>query len=481
MKHSDSSRMRSAEGALPSRAPLIILALLVIIIAIGLVLRRSTRTTNAPDDIAASNPSTKAEPATSRSPRADRVSSARTDANSLPKETAQEIVSRKLAEFTRNRRDLFYRLAKHVNAAVPNEVERFFAALESGRWEEIDAAHTALLEDPKQLNQPRSAEIHQIWRPIQEAWGAAREAHDWPPQTLLDYGSSILDSLRPGMIYAGGTDPGCFIATMLNETSEGERHIVLTQNALADGTYLKYLDFQYGDRMNTLTDDESQNAFKQYTEDAKKRFLHDQQFPDEPKQIKPGEEVKVNENGAVQVSGQIAVMAINERLFKTLMGKNPDASFAMEESFPFSSIYGTAAPLGPVMELGVQDEQKALTAAGAAQSVDYWRTAAQKLLADPDSAPDSDPRKAYSKLISSQAGLLEQQKFLSEAEQAYRLANEVCPISPEAVFRLVNLLLSQNRISDALPVAENAVKAAPDNGQFQGLLKQLKAQTAAPR
>ena len=52
------------------------------------------------------------------------------------------------------------------------------------------------------------------------------------------------------MVYVGGTDPGAFITSFLNETSDGEHHVVLTQNALADGTYLDYLNALYGDRMN---------------------------------------------------------------------------------------------------------------------------------------------------------------------------------------------------------------------------------------
>src|SRR5207302_4052378 len=120
--------------------------------------------------------------------------------------------------------------------------------------------------------------------------------HNWPAQRLLDYGNAILDSLRPGMIYAGGTDPGCFIPTMLSETGEGERRISLTQNALADSTYLKYLDFLYGDRMATLTEDDSQRAFQEYLADAQKRLEHDQQFPNEPAQLKPGEDVKIVDN-----------------------------------------------------------------------------------------------------------------------------------------------------------------------------------------
>jgi len=390
-----------------------------------------------------------------------------------PALTAAEIVAGKVIEFARSRRKLVHALAGHFKVEVPDDVERFFDAVERGRWEEVDAAHKALLLSEENLNQPRSAELHQIWRAIQETWGAAREAHNWPAQKLLDYGNAILDSLRPGMVYVGGTDPGCFIPTMLNETSDGERHMVMTQNALADGTYLDYLNFLYGDRMATITHEDSQRAFQEYVADAQKRLEHDQQFQDEPKQIRPGEDIKIVD-GKVQVSGQVAVMAINEKMFQMLLDKNPDLSFAIEQSFPFKSTYAGATPVGPIMELRVQDEQNALNAERAAQSVDFWRTTAQQLLSDPETPEGSDPRKAYSKLVSAQAELFLDRKYAAEAEQAFRIATEICPSSPEAVFRYVNLLTGQNRMADAVSVAESAVKAAPENQQFRDLLEQLK-------
>ena len=45
----------------------------------------------------------------------------------------------------------------------------------------------------------------------------------------------VLGSLRPGMVYVGGTDNGRWIPELLNDTSQGERHVILTQNGLADG------------------------------------------------------------------------------------------------------------------------------------------------------------------------------------------------------------------------------------------------------
>src|SRR5262249_41250655 len=154
----------------------------------------------------------------------------------------------------------------------------------------------------------------------------------------------------------------------------------------------------------------SQRAFQEYTADAQKRLEHDQQFPDEPKQIRPGENV-TTVDGKVQVSGAVAVMAINERLLQMLMQKNPDMSLALQESFPLRGTYANAVPLGPLMELGVNDAQTTFTAERAAQSVDYWRDATQLVLADPQSAGSDTTLKVYSHDIDSTANLLASRGF----------------------------------------------------------------------
>jgi tetratricopeptide (TPR) repeat protein len=385
--------------------------------------------------------------------------------------TAEEIVADKVAQFARSRRQLAHDLAAHFKVPVADDFERFFDAAEAGRYEEMTALYRTMREQRE--NGTGSPDYGPQWRTIIETQGAADAAHNWPAQKLLDYGNAILDSLRPGMVYVGGTDPGCFIPTLLNETQAGERHVVLTQNALADGTYLDYLSFLYGDRMAMPTKDDSQRAFQEYIADAQKRLQHDQQFPEEPKQIRPGEDVRVTD-GRVQVSGQVAVMAINEKLFQTFMQHNPDAAFAMEESFPFKSTFAGASSLGPVMELRVQDEHNVLTQERAAQAVDYWRATAGQLSADPETPDGSDPRKAWSKLASSQAGLLLERGFAAEAEQAFRLANEMAPTSPEAVYRYVNLLVEQKRVGEAIPVVENALRIEPKNDQFRNLAAELK-------
>src|SRR5439155_17563091 len=109
-----------------------------------------------------------------------------------------------------------------------------------------------------------------------------------------------------------------------------------------------------------------------------------QEFPSEAKQIRPGENASMID-GRTQVSGQLAVMAINERLLQAMMDKNPNAAFALEESFALQSTYATATPLGPIMELRAGDGPSTFTAETASQSVDYWRSTTQQLLSDSES------------------------------------------------------------------------------------------------
>ena len=359
---------------------------------------------------------------------------------------------------------------------MPADVERFFDAAEAGRWEELKALWRAIDAGRTNGNSPEGQWV--VLQAVKETYGVAKVAHDWPAQQLLDYGEAVLGSLRPGMVYVGGTDAGRFIPTLLNETGDGERHIVLTQNALADDTYLQYLGFLYTDQMATLTSEDSQQAFQNYIADAQKRLTHDQDFPQEAAQVRPGEDIRVTDN-RVQVSGQVAVMLINENLMNMLVSKNPSLSFALEESFPFKSTYADAAPLGPIMELRAQDGQNAFTADAAARTLDYWRAATEQLPIGSGAGGNMDVLQAYSKLVATQAGLLAAHSFNAEAEQAYRLATEICPSSPEAVLRYVSLLSDQQRFTEALPVAETAVKADPDNQQLRNLLDVLKKRSQA--
>lgn len=468
MKYSQMQPIRVSSSA-HSHLPWVVLvsAVAVLVLLLGTLLPRPKQA--LPAETSSSKPGNQSS--SSVAPPAQTSSMRHGTSSTLPQFTPDQIVSGKVVAFADSRRALAEKMAKRAKVQLTPEIEAFFTAVQAGKWEDI----TNRFEKLNQLRRSADApeELKALWSPILETFGVAETAHSWPAQKLLDYGQAVLDSLKPGMVYFGGTDPGRFIPTLMNETSDADRHVVITQNALADNTYLQYVNFQFGDQLGTLSQEDSQRAFQDYLADAQKRLAHDQQFPDEPKQIRPGEDVQMSD-GKVQVSGQVAVMMINERLLTAFMDKNPDTTFALEESFPLKSTYASAVPLGPIMELRVPDSQSAFTQQTAAQAVDYWQSTAAQLVNDPETPADSDPRKEYSKMASAQASLLSDHNFTAEAQQAYKAATEICPTSPEAVFGYVNLLVSHNQLAQAVPIVENAVAAAPDNQQFRDLLQNLK-------
>lgn len=394
-------------------------------------------------------------------PRVFRPMAARGEVGSA--KTAEEIVAEKVHQFGQNRRAIAERIAKRLNKDLPPEVDAFFKAVDKGDWDEINSRWKEMATHAHQYENSKGdrPDLDPYWATVLDAYGAAEQAHKWPAQQLLDYGNAILGSLQPGMVYVGGTDDGRWVPELLNETS-GDPHIVLTQNALADSSYLGFLQELYGDQFNNLSAQDSQTAFQQYVADAQKRLQHDLDFPDEPKQVLPGENIQMDANGHVTVSGQVAVMGINQVLLQMLMQKNPDMSFAMQESFPFQNSYPTALPLGPLMELNAQSAQTPFTADLATQSVDYWTSMTQTLLSDPNAMASSTALNSYSHDVNATANLLAANNFTDQAEQAYVLASQISPGNPEPVNGLAKLLMQTGHTDQAQALLNQFVSQYPD-------------------
>ena len=62
-------------------------------------------------------------------------------------------------------------------------------------------------------------------------------------------------------------------------------------------------------------------------------------------------------------------------------------------------------------------------------------------------------------------GATEKERMALEADFSSRQAWALCPGSTEAVFRYVALLMQQERVADALLVAETAAQMPPMQGQ----------------
>jgi len=398
----------------------------------------------------------------------------------------------------------------------------FFAAAEKGNWLAISNAFEDLRKHAAQYQ--GSAENTDVrlhgprWEAVKEIWGAFYAFGEGDEKYSAAFGNGIIQSIPPGSIYFGGTDPGRFVVTAMQKSQvEGDPFFTLTQNALADGTYLDYLRSIYGNKLYIPTREDSQRCFQDYTDDAQKRLAKHQ--------LKPGEDVRLDAAGHVQVSGQIAVMDINARMVRVIFDQNTNHEFYIEESFPLDWMYPYLEPHGLIMKIN-REPAAQLSEDVLQADHDYWAkyttpmiggwlnndTTVQEVAAfventyvkhdlsgfkgDRHFLDSANAQKMYSKLRGSQAGVyswrlgaspsggqalteytpgndVDKQALVQEADFAFKQAFALCPYSPEAVYRYVSFLVNQKRKPEALLIVQTAAHVDPENHQYQGLAANL--------
>jgi len=402
-------------------------------------------------------------------------------------------------------------LAKQDGNKLPSEFDAFYKAAETGDWQDA----TNLFGQMRKHLDGDSSLLGSWWSATLDADGVF---WTFPPgdKYAIAFGNDIIQSIPAGSIYFGGADPGRFVVTALMEShAAGKPFFMLSQNPLADVTYLHYLRAMYGGKIHTLTDEDAQKSFQDYKTDAQRRLSHDKQFPNEPRQLKPGEDVRLDSNGQIQLRGQMAVIGIRELLTKTIFDKNPDREFYFVEGFPLDWMYPYLEPHGLIMKINRQQLPE-LSDEIVQRDSDYWTKYVTPMIGGwlkPDTTIEEvaafaekihvkkdlsgfagDPQfsqseylcKNFSKLRSTIGGLYEwraqhaadageKKRMNDAADFAFRQSWALCPYSTETVFRYVDLLISQNRRADALLVAETAAKMPEmkGNDQLRALVTEL--------
>jgi thioredoxin-like negative regulator of GroEL len=294
----------------------------------------------------------------------------------------------------------------------------------------------------------------------------------------------------------GGTDPGRFVPTYAIFCPRVHPDVyIITQNALAENTYLRYLRYQYAsvrkkdgftwlekalgrdtvypkDDIYISTDEDSAAAIRAYVEELQHR------------PAMPGEVVEVR-GGRVNIQGVQAVTALNGLVSKQIFDKEHDKrSFYVEESFVIQWMYNYLEPYGIIMKINREPLPK-ITPEMVAHNRRYWTDYIQKyLLNDPRFRRDDDAQRAFSKLRTAHAGLYawrvtmappeqRQPELAPEAEFAFRQAIDLCPFNVEATFRFAEFLTRTERYDDALKLVDNYKKYDPHNIQVGVVLGQI--------
>ncbi|HTX20452.1 MAG TPA: DUF2723 domain-containing protein, partial [Candidatus Aquilonibacter sp.] len=265
----------------------------------------------------------------------------------------------------------------------------------------------------------------------------------------------IYPPMARNAILFGGTDPGRFCPTYmifcesliphrdqpyLDQHFDRRDVYIITQNALADNTYLEYLRAQYnrstqqdppffswlfryvaaictGDTSNVITDLSNPDVGKGNTGNALiegvARFLDN--VLDKPlakmgaevearrraEGVYPPKEIYIpsqedsqecfdeyareqqleSSEGKVEVSGTGAVMMINGLLCKVIFDNNPTNEFYVEESFPLDWMYPYETPYGIIMKINRQPQSE-LTEDDFQKDHAFWTNYSQRLIGD---------------------------------------------------------------------------------------------------
>ncbi len=374
--------------------------------------------------------------------------------------------SQTVRDFSANRHQLIQDLSARLNLPLPPGVDAFFQAAEAGDW----AAASNQLAQLKGADscQPAIAPLaNELWAPVHETWGLYTV---WTglkenPELMVRFTEPILDSMPAGSIYFGGTDAGRFAITAVNALRDPPPVFCLTQNGLADNAYMAYLRATCGDRIWLPSKEDSNAAFQQYVDDVKAG------------RIPAGADVIIKD-GKVQVQGVAGVMMINGILSRMIFDRNKaEHPFFVEESYVLPWMYPYLEPAGLILKLNPEPLPE-LSPEAIARDRQFWDETEAKLLAMPGFAENADARKMFSKLRTAGAGVYEYRKLNTEAEAAYRQAIRLCPTSIETNFRLADMLVTRQRLDEAVQIMEGFLVLDPPKDQAdraEKYLLQLKA------
>jgi biopolymer transport protein ExbD len=409
-------------------------------------------------------------------------------------------------------------LAAKAGEQITPRFQGFFDAAIKGDWQTVTNLYMFCKQHHPQYDTGTNAVDESLrttyWQPVLEIDLAYDQVVNCEAKYTALLADGIINSIPAGSIYFGGTDPGRGVPTAFSKSQvNGDPFFTLTQNALADGSYLDYLREMYGGKIYTPTGEDSQRCYQEYTDDAMRRA--------QEHKLRMGEDMKIVD-GKAQISGQTAVMSINGLLTKVIFDYNTNREFYVEESFPLNWMYPHLEPHGLIMKLNRQPLAQ-IPEDTIARDREYWRKLATGMIGDwldekttvrevaefvdrvyvhknltgftgdQRFIQNAYAKQIFSKLRSSIAGLYawrlgpvappeykpkteaDKQAPVSEADFAFRQAFALCPYSPEAIFRYVAFLLPSNRLDDAQLIAEAGLKADPQNKQVQSLLENLKS------
>ena len=290
-----------------------------------------------------------------------------------------------------------------------------------------------------------------------------------------EYGHDMLKDLPKDAFVFGGTDPGRFVPTymILGESFVDPKYrrdpdfdrrdlVIVTQNALADAFYQKYLHDHYAPTRPMAKGwfQKWLGRDKQYPKDSTK-------MPTEQELVDVVRKVSMNlPPGANPQDPNIGILyhaAIAQWIFENNKDRR---EFFVEESFPMEWTYAYAVPNGLSYRLN-KEPLETLPPEVVQQDFRYWNDYVDRLLNDKNFHEDYDAQRSFSKLRNSTGNIYRARKMWPEAERAYRQALQLHPSNMETLVALSDILRAQKRWDEMSEIWNRALERDPANRSIQ--------------
>lgn len=367
--------------------------------------------------------------------------------------------------FSKARHVMLNELSKRQNIPIPEGVTNFFKMAEAGNWPAVSNRFEQLIV-PRGGGRAIPALRNELWAPVHETLGIYEVWIAWKRDSrLLEmFFEPVLSSMPKGSVYFGGTDHGRFVITTAAATADRKDVFCVTQNALADPTYMAYLRAVYGDELWMPQDQDMRQAYVEFM-NQKRLDQH-------------GQEGGVTvDQGQIRVEGVVEVMKVNGLLAKQIFEHNKlKHPFFVEESYVIDWMYPYLEPHGLIMKLH-PEPLIALSEESIQRDTDFWRAHVAKLEGSPGFANNDGAQKAFAKLRAGIAGIYVHRKQYELAETAFLQARRLYPSSTDASLRLAQLYEKQGKIDAAQQVIREFAKFSPevDGGRILKYLDLLEA------
>ncbi|HEY5779474.1 MAG TPA: DUF2723 domain-containing protein [Terrimicrobiaceae bacterium] len=282
------------------------------------------------------------------------------------------------------------------------------------------------------------------------------------------YGHDMLKDLPPDSVVIGGTDPGRFVPTYMifgeslqpagnkRDRSFDRRDLyIITQNALGETNYMKYLRDQY-----TTARPKPSNALERW-------LGREGAYPPKPLVFPTEEEteemVRIAAIKDQESGGSGAGTEIFGVILRWLWEKNRDQhEFFIEESFPIRWTYDYAVPHGLLYRLN-KTRLETLPKEVVERDFAYWRDYSARLLGDPNFKKDFDAQRSFSKLRQTIANIYRHRRMSAEAERAYREALALWPGNTESIVALTAYLWDRGDFEEAIELCDRALADDPNS------------------